>query len=206
MAQYYSDDALQEIHDEMHQKEEERPKSGFSQLTKQTKFIIGISAGIVLLMVMNDKLTTKQGLMFLAVGAIVLYLMTGTSPERKELTMLECMIRINDLLKFLQKHPVGDNPQVPPGEIQLKLIGRKQWYEGKGFKRSFAVDLWDEELDVTEMYFVEVDIYTGDIITFKHAPEGVMGDEKKDIRILPAPDMLLQKKRDEYFGKTFYGK
>jgi hypothetical protein len=152
-------------------------------------------------MVYLNKITTKQGMVIGAIVAIVLYFLLNDKGARKELTWLECQIRIYDLLKFLQDHPIGDHQQIPKGEVRITPIGRKQWYEGQAFKRSFGVNIWNEDVDVEEMYFVEIDVFTGDIITFKHAPEGVRGDETKDIKILPSYDMLLQKRSGQYFGK-----
>lgn len=201
MVDYESDEALQEIHDEMYHREQSRPSSGFSKLQPQTKFIIGAVIAVIVILWLTNKIDFKTAAIMVGAGAILMLFMRGSDPSRSELTWVECMIRVNDLLKFLQKHPIGDNAQIPKGEIHIKPIGRKQWYEGQAFKRSYAVDIYDEELDLTEMYFVEVDVYTGDIITFKHTPEGVYGDETRDIKLMPTYDMLIQKKRDQYLSK-----
>ena len=200
---YESDEALQEIHDEMYRAEAERPKSTISQMTDKSRFMIGLFVGVLILMVLLEKISIKDAAVFLIAGGVIIYFMKGTESKRQELTWLECMIRVNDLLKFLQKHPIGDMPQIPKGEVRVKPVGRKQWYEGQPFKRSFAVDIFDQETDITEMFFVEVDVFTGDIITFRHAPEGVYGDETKDIKLLPPQDMLVQKKRDQFLNKKF---
>lgn len=200
---YETDEAIQELQDEMYRKESERPTGGLSKLDKKTRFWLAIAAGVTIILMWTEKIPMKTGLIVLAVGAIILYFMQSQDPERSELTWIECMIRVNDLLKFLQKHPIGDIHQIPPGEISVKPIGRKQWYEGQAFKRSFAVDIYDKDKDVTEMYFVEVDVFTGDIITFKWAPEGVYGDETKDIKLMPTYDMLINKKRDQYLSKSY---
>ncbi len=48
------------------------------------------------------------------------------------------MIRLYDALEFIQNHPIGKSgSQIPKGNIEVKLIGRKQWYEGRSWKRSF---------------------------------------------------------------------
>jgi hypothetical protein len=201
MVEYESDHAIQEIQDEMYRKEEERPRGALSKIDQRTKFWIAIGAGITLLLIWTEKISIKTGVIILVIGAIILWLMSGNDPKREELTWIECMIRINDLLKFLQKHPIGDIPQVPQGEVHVRPIGRKQWYEGQAFKRSFAVDIYDKIKDATEMFFVEVDVFTGDIITFKSAPEGVYGDETKDIKLMPTYDMLINKRRDQYLNK-----
>ena len=198
---YQNDQALQEIHDEMYRVEEERPKSGFGTMDPKTKMMIAITAGVIIFLMVIDKITPKNGMIALGIGGLILFLMNSGNPKRQELTWLECMIRINDLLKFLQKHQIGDYPQVPRGEVRVSPIGRKQWYDGQPFKRSFKVDIYDKSKDVTEIYFCEVDVFTGDIITFRHAPEGVYGNETKDIRVLPSFDMTLNKKRDEFLGK-----
>jgi hypothetical protein len=200
---YESDEALAEIHDEMYRAESERPKSGVSQMTDKSRFMIGLFIGALVLLMLFEKISMKNAAMLLIAGGAVLYFMKGTESKRQELTWLECMMRINDLLKFLQKHPIGDMPQVPKGEIHVKPIGRKQWYEGQPFKRSFAVNIFDAEIDTTEIYFVEVDVFTGDIITFRHSPEGVYGNETKDIKLLPPQDMLIQKKRDQFLNKRY---
>jgi len=203
MVDYESDAALQEIHDEMYQNEADRPKSGVSQMTDKSRFMIGLFIGALVLMMLFEKITMKNAAMLLIAGGAILYFMKGTESKRSELTWLECMIRVNDLLKFIQKHPIGDVPQVPQGEVTVKPIGRKQWYDGQPFKRSFGVEIYDQDMDLTEIYFVEVDVYTGDIITFRHSPEGVYGDETKDIKLLPPADMLIQKKRDQFLNKKF---
>jgi hypothetical protein len=206
MADYSSDEALAELHDEMYREEDTRSKSGFSKLSDQSKLWVGIFAGALVLMIYFEKITFNQGLVVGGVAALVLYLLKGTSRERNELTWLECMLRVHDLLEFLQSHPIGKHPQIPPGEIRVRPVGRKQWYEGRAFKRSFAVNIYDEELDVEEMYFVELDVFTGDILTFREAPEGVRGDETKDVKLMPTPDMMISKKRDEYMRQKLYGK
>lgn len=198
---YASDEALQGIHDEMYQREEQRPKSGFARMSKKTKMWIGIIGGGIALMWWMKKISNDQALLFLAIGALILFLLSH-EPERTELTWIECMIRVNDLLKFLQNHPIGDIPQVPKGDITVTPIGRKQWFEGQSFKRSFGVKIYDRDVDVWEWYFVEVDIYTGDIITFQAKPEGVYGDETKDITLMPSYDMFLGKKRDQYLMRS----
>ena len=104
--------------------------------------------------------------------------------------------------KRWRRHRGGDAPQIPPGRIHIKPIGRKQWIEGGITKRSFGVDIYDSVKNLTEMYFVEVDTLTGDIITFREAPEGVYGDETKDIKFMPSYDMLMHRRADRYLGRT----
>jgi hypothetical protein len=202
---YETDEALQEIHDEMYRQEEERPKGALSNVDPKTKFWISLAIGVVALFVFSGRLTIMQGAMAIGVVWIILSFTAGGMGQRSELTWVECMIRLNDTLKFLQKHPIGDEAQIPKGEVRITPIGRKQWYEGKPLKRSFRVDIYDQEIDITEMYFVEVDVFTGDILTFRHSPEGVYGDETKDIKLMPTYDMLIQRKRDKYLGKGLGG-
>jgi hypothetical protein len=201
MAEYQSDRQLQELHDEMYQREAARTETGTKTIDNRSRLLLGLFVGAVLLMVYLEKITMKEGLIVGAIAAIVLYFWLNDKGARKELTWLECQIRIYDLLKFLQDHPIGDYQQIPKGEIRITPIGRKQWYDGQAFKRSFGVNIWNEDIDVEEMYFVEVDVFTGDIITFRHSPEGVRGDETKDIKLLPSQDMLMQKRMGQYFGK-----
>ena len=201
MVNYESDEAIQEIQDEMYRQEESRPSGPWARLKPQTRMIIAVGFGILLILALTGKIETKDALLYAAIGVIVIWLMNSGDPQRKELTWLECMIRVNDLLYFLQRHPVGSHRQIPKGEIRVSPIGRKQWYEGKPFKRSFKVDIYDQEEDLVEMYFVEVDVFTGDILTFKHAPEGVYGDETKDIKLMPSYEMMVRRKTDNYLGK-----
>lgn len=200
MAYYESDEALAELHDELYADEEQAPKTGFSKLDDTSKFWAALFVGALLLLIMFNKIDTKQGLIVGGIGLVILYLMRGTSTERKELTWLECMVRIYDLLDFLQKHHIGPYEQIPQGEIQVTPIGRKQWYEGKSFKRSFGVKIKDKMKNITEIYYVELDIFIGDIITFREAPEGVRGDETKDIKYIPSPNMLMEKRRKGFLG------
>ena len=201
---YESDEVIQEVQDEMYRRGgEESKKSLVSELSPTSKFFIGLFAAALVYMIATDKITTKNGLIIGACFAIVLLLISRTEPRRTELTMIECMIRAENILKFLQKHPIGDLPNIPKGKIRIKHIGRKQWYEGQAFKRSFAVDIYDSENDVTEMYMIEVDIFTGDIITVEWKPEGVYGNETKDIKLIPSYNTVLEKKRNQYLDKAF---
>jgi len=195
---YESDSQIQEIQDEMYTQEETRQDNAWTKLSPQTRFVIAIGFGIILLLAILGKITVQDALLFSAIGIIIIWLMTSGDNKRTELTWLECMIRIYDLLDFLQKHPIGSFHQVPRGEVQVHPVGRKQWYEGKAFKRSFRVDIFNQELDITTMYFVEVDVFTGDIITFRESPQGVYGDETKDIKLMPSTDMIIQKRRDQW--------
>jgi hypothetical protein len=170
------------MHEEMYQREESRPKSGVSDLDQRTKFFIGLAVAGLVYLLYTERISMREAAIFAIAGFIIYFFVKGTDPRRQELTWLECMIRINDLLTFLQKHPIGNRAQIPKGEIEITPIGRKQWYEGRAFKRSFGVKIHDYELDISEWYFVEVDVFTGDIITFQHKPEGVYGDETKDIK------------------------
>ena len=206
MVNYESDAALQEIHDEMYREEEQQAKKGYKALDDRSRFWIGLFIGGVLFMIYLDKISFNQGLMIGGIAFVMLYLMRGEQKTRRELTWLECQIRIYDLLYFLQQHPIGPYQQIPKGEIRITPIGRKQWYEGQAFKRSFGVNIYDEERDIEESYFVEIDVFTGDLITFRHAPQGVTGEETKDIKLLPTPDLLISKKRDEYYGRSLAGK
>jgi len=203
MVDYEKDEVLQELHDEMYDAESEKPKRGLTQFGQTTKFLIGIFVAATVLLIMFDKLSISHGVLILAAGGVIIYLTSGPTITRNELSYIECMIRLHDTLHFLQKHKIGDVPQIPKGEINITPIGRKQIYEGKPHKRSFGVKLWDEHTDLEEIYFIEVDVYTGDIITFKHTPEGVWGDETKDIKYIPGYDMLLQKKKDAYLQKSY---
>jgi hypothetical protein len=201
MANYQSDEALQELHDEMYSSEAARPKGGFAAMDQKTKFWVGLFFGALILMIMLEKISMQEGLIVGGVGILILYMIKGTNPQRKELTWLECQIRLYDLLEFLQKHPIGNYPQIPPGEIRITPVGRKQWYEGQGFKRSFGIKIYNEERDIEDIYFVELDIFNGDIITFREAPEGVRGDETKDIKLMPTYSDLIAKKRENYMGR-----
>jgi hypothetical protein len=200
------DAELQEIHDEMYKEEEAKPKKGFSTFDKRTKFWISCVIGSIIVFVYFEKITATQGLVIGGVVALIIAMSVGTDPRKKELTMIECQLRIYDLLTFLQEHPMGNYQQIPNGEIMVKTVGKKQWFQGQAFKRSFGVDIYDDERDITTMYFAEIDIFTGDLITFRLAPEGVTGSEKKDIVFLPNPEMAINKRRDEYIGKNTFGK
>jgi len=202
---YESDEVIQEVQDQMYRREEKRPKDPFSRLDNRTKFWVGLTAAAIAVGMYTHRLgehSVRTGLFLLAVGFGLLWLLKSSDPARGELTYIECMIRIQDLLKLLQRHPVGDVPQIPPGRIHIKPIGRKQWIEGGITKRSFGVDIYDSVKNLTEMYFVEVDTLTGDIITFREAPEGVYGDETKDIKFMPSYDMLMHRRADRYLGRT----
>lgn len=196
------DNDLAEIHDEMYRDEEERVRGGFSGLDQTTKFWVGVAFAGIILSILFNKLTLTQGAIMLAVGGMVLMMMQGDSGKRSELTYIECLIRINDQLKFLQMNQISDKPQIPPGKIHVLPVGKKQWYEGIAFKRSYGVDIFDEDQGTTDSFFVEVDVFTGDIITFKIQPEGVTGDEKKDIKLMPTPDMRWEKRKDDYLGNS----
>jgi len=200
---YESDQAVQQIQDEMYQQEQSRPKSTLHSLSKQSKFFIGLFIAVMVYMYLNKTLEPKTIIIIGVAGAIVLFFISQPEPSRSELTYLECMIRLNDILKFLQKHPIGDIPQVPKGYVEVRPVGRKQWYEGTGFKRSYGVNIFDEEIDIVHQYFCEVDIFTGDIITFQEKDEGVTGHETKDIKLIPSFDTLLQKKRDQFLDKSW---
>lgn len=198
---YEDDKVIEDIQDEMYQREEKRPQSAFSKLDPRTKMWSGILGGTILIAMWVGKISVRNGLFGLGVGVLILWLMKSSDPQRTELTWMECMIRMHDLLRLLQRHPIGLTAQIPKGRIHIKPIGRKQWYEGAGWKRSFAVDIYDAIKDITTMYFVEVDTFTGDIITFKESPEGVYGDETKDVKLMPTYDMLMRKKAEEYLGR-----
>lgn len=198
------DTSLADIHDEMYREEEERNKGGFANLDPKTKFFVGAVVGLTLMLILLDKIPVKTGVITLAIGAIVLYMMQGEGSERKELTYIECMIRLDEQLRFLQnkQNKIGDRNQIPEGKIHILPLGRKQWYEGRGFKRSQGVEIYNADEGTTETYLIELDIYTGDIISYVHKPEGVTGDEKKDIKLMPTPEMRYEKKKDRYLGTT----
>jgi len=202
MAYYDRDEVLQGIHEEMYAQREDSKPSGFAMLDKESKTWVGVGFGLIALGVILEKITFNQGLGMVVAGVVAIYLMHGSQPSRGELTWLECMIRLYDLLEFLQKHPIGHSYQIPKGKITVTPIGRKQWYEGKAFKRSFGVNIYDQTFDVDETYYIEVDIFTGDIITFRHSPGGVVGDETRDVKLIASPDMLMVKKREEYLGRA----
>ena len=199
---YEDDQTIEELQDEMYGRSYGNdPVNTWSQLSSTTKLLVGIGAGLLIFFIYRGTITIKDGILYAAIGIIVLYFLNQREPERRELSWIECIVRIENLLKFLQKHPIGDYPQIPKGLIKVRPIGRKQYFEGKPFKRSFRVEIYDDDIDTDETYFVEIDVYTGDIITFRHAPEGVTGDETKDIKFIPHHDALMQKKRDQFLGK-----
>lgn len=202
MAYYDTDEALQEIHDEMYSGQEDQKKTGLAAMDTGARTWVAIFFGAIAFMVYLEKITLRNGAILAAIGAIILYMIGSGTPKRKELTWLECQIRVYDLLDFLQAHPIGKYPQIPPGEIRVTPVGRKQWYEGQGFKRSFGVNIYDSNKDVENMYFVEIDIFNGDIITFREAPEGVRGDETKDIKLMPSYGDLILRKREQFMGKN----
>ena len=203
---YENDETIQELQDEMYGTSRgASPANTWESLTQQTKMIIGGVTGLLILLIYNGTISMRDGLFYAAIGIIALYLMSGRETERKELSWIECIVRLENLLKFLQDHPIGQYPQIPKGTIKISPIGRKQYFEGKPFKRSFKVSIYEEEVDVEETYFIELDVFTGDIITFKVAPEGVYGDETKDIKFIPHHDALMQKKRDEYLKPNVKG-
>ena len=227
---YDSDEVIQEVQDQMYRREETRPKDPFSKLDQRTKFWVALVAVAILFGMVGHKLdhvdagcpaagqpmplrepgqtpldcddnNYAYGFALLAGEALFIWLIKGQDPARTELTWIECMVRIQDLLRLLQRHPIGDLEQIPKGQIHIRPVGRKQWYEGAGMKRSFAVDIHDAAKDVTNTYFVEVDTITGDIITFREAPEGVYGDETKDIKLMPSYEMLMRKKAEQFIGR-----
>lgn len=200
---YESDRQIQEIQDEMYRRESERPKGGLSTLDKNSKFWLSAFVGGIFFLMWTGRMQTKTGLVILAITAFIIYMMTSNDPRREELTNIECMIRINDQLGFLQKNPIGDKAQIPKGKVHIMPVGRKQWYEGRPFKRSYAISIYDKKKGIKDFYNLEVDVFTGDIISFRCSPEGVIGDETKDIKLIPGYDMLLQKKRDQYLSKSY---
>lgn len=201
---YDSDEVIAEITDEMYAREHKQKASMFAGCDKKVRTWMGVFAAIVFYCIFTERITNVTGMKILAAGIIIIYFISvGDTTKRAELSYVQCMIRIDETLKMLQKHKIGDMEQIPPGKIGVKLVGRKQWYEGNAFKRSFRVDLQDRFKDIVKIYFVEVDVFTGDIITFREAPEGVRGDETKDIKIMANFDMMVQKKRDQYMDKSY---
>ncbi len=79
MVYYDDDEVLNEIHDELYQQEEERPKSGFSTLNDNTKFWFMFFLGGIALMVILNKIELKTALMIGGVGAIILFFMSRES-------------------------------------------------------------------------------------------------------------------------------
>ena len=196
---YEDDEVIQELQDEMYGRSQgDSPMNAWQSLSRETKVFAGIAIGIMIFLIYRGTVDLRDGLLYAAIGIIVLYFLTNKDPGRRELSWIECIVRIENLLKFLQKHPIGDYPQIPKGLIKVSPVGRKQYFEGKPFKRSYRVDIYDDETDIEEIYFIEIDVFTGDIITFRYAPEGVYGDETKDIKFIPHHDALMQKKRDEF--------
>lgn len=196
---YEDDETIQELQDEMYGRSyDNSPPTPWHSLNREIKIIAGLAIGLIIYLIYRGTMSLQDGLLYAAIGIIVLYFLIPRREERRELSWIECIVRIENLLRFLQKHPVGDYPQVPKGKIKISPIGRKQYFEGKPFKRSFRVEIYDESADVTDIYFLEIDVFTGDLITFKYAPEGVYGDETKDIKFIPHHDALMQKKKDEY--------
>lgn len=203
MTNYDDDETIQELQDEMYGRSYGNdPVSSWGSLSREVKIMAGLGVGLLLFLMYRGTVSFKDGLLYVAIGIIVLYFLIPRETARRELSWIECIVRIENLLRFLQKHPIGDYPQVPKGKIKVSLIGRKQYFEGKPFKRSFRVEIYDEKTDVEEIYFVEIDVFSGDIITFRYAPEGVYGDETKDIKFIPHHDALMQKKREEFLGKN----
>ena len=200
---YEDDGVIQELQDELYGRSYGGDTgNAWSSLSREVKIMAGLAIGILIFMVYRETIPLKDALLYAAIGIIVLYFLIPRETTRRELSWIECIVRIENLLRFLQKHPIGDYPQVPKGKIKVSPIGRKQYYEGKPFKRSFRVEIYDEAADVEEIYFVEVDVFSGDIITFRYSPEGVYGDETKDIKFIPHFDAMMQKKRDQYLGKN----
>jgi len=203
MASYESDVDIQDIHDQMYQREAERPTSGLSKLTDKTKFWLIGGGGVIVVMMYLERIQTKTGLVLLALVGVIAYVLSTTDPTRQMLTDIECRMRLMDHLRLLQQQPVGDIPAIPKGLIGVDLVGRLQHFEGRPQKRSYGIKLYDSERDITEMYIGEVDVYTGDMVGCKFAPEGVTGDETRDIKLIPGHDMLLTKKKEEYLGKAY---
>jgi len=198
---YEDNEVLNELHDEMHSYEEERPTNNFSQTDNTTKIIIGLLAGLIIIGVMLEKINLATGLIILGVGVFVFFFIkTNSVKPRTELSDTQCRMRIAEQLDFNRENIIGDVRQIPLGKILVSMVGRKQFYEGKSFKRSYKVMIKNNSKRIWFTYFVECDIYSGDIITFREAPQGVYGDETKDIKYIPNPTDRGSKIRDKYFG------
>ena len=202
MDDYEQDEVLKDIHDEMYVERQQNTKNSFNNISDTTKIIIGSIGLVIGLLMIANKISVKVGLLIIGgLFVYILFLNNATNKQPKELSMIECMIRVNDQLTFIQQHPIGNWRNIPKGKIKIDIIGRKQWFEGLGFKRSFKVTIHDHKKEFNRIYFVECDIYTGDIITVKYSPQGVYGDETKDLKYLPTPMDRMNSIRDKYVGK-----
>lgn len=202
MAYYYEGyEDVQNIREQMESMMNRKPETGYAKLTPDIKKYAAIGAGILLILFVIDKITLIQCFYVGATGVLILYFLGGAVPQRHELSYLECRVRLYDLLHYMQQHPLGTLPQIPEGDIEVTPIGRKQWYAGQSFKRSFGVKIHDNVLGIIDFYFVELDTFTGDIITFRCAPEGVYGDETRDVDMIASPELRMDRLKEQYLRR-----
>ena len=199
------DQIILEAYEELKKREEQITKpSVLKKVPSNVRIILFVLGGIILYGIYSGALKTNNGLIILGIiGAIVYFGATSSDTgEMRLLTEQECVIKLSQLLRYKQIHPLGDFYQIPP-RMRVKVLsnGKLNFLENKPWRWVFAISMFDPDTSLISYYAAYCNPYTGDLIGMKHLPGGLSDIDTKDIQLIPDSKMYAEKKYRDYLGK-----
>ena len=189
MTYTYDDPELAEVQEQLLLREAETPKKGFGTLPPTTRLIILVAFGIISFATWIGKVSPRKGIGMLVVLMVILFFVTRDPVSRKPLSRPKLQLLLNQQIQTAKLHPIGDIPQIPRDTmVQVTNIGRRYHYPGTMLKDSFAVILYHAS-GIEEWVLAMQDSYEGHNLTWNPRPQGVSGDEARDLTYVPMPQM-----------------
>lgn len=190
------DAEISEIHESREHKAENVRGSFTERLPKSAILFGGLAIAIIVYSMYTKKLDTTKGLFWIA-AAVIIAILLGGDPKRRELNFNEICDALITQLTFLQHHSFGDHAMIPEGSIRLEPAARKRFMDGKSWKRELGVSV--ETRDYLKKYYsCELDVYTGDMLSIVPRDERFTGKEAPDVKVIPTEEDIMKKKRAEW--------
>ena len=142
----------------------------------------------------------------MGVIAIGIYITSAESesPKKRVLTRDECRAKLMEYIRRERMRPIGDLPMIHPNsKVKLGWPGKLVYRAGKPMLRTCKLSVINPRTHQEIVFQVNLEAFEGEIIAIVEKPEGMSGEEQRDVELVASPDLSAEKRYYKYGGKRW---
>lgn len=181
-----------------------RQVGGVQSIPLMAKLIIFVVIGVLLYYILPNTMTSQTKLALIVIAAIILMIIFSSNPaQRRMLAEQEVVNLAYKHLLWKQRHPLGNEYQIPPGTIKVDLKGNLVWKEwgGEPYFWEHLVTIMSTDNYEKTYYVIKQDPFIDQVYGVYECPEGYMGRENPPRIIVTSSDfrkeMYIRQRMEE---------
>lgn len=195
------DEIIREAYREIKNREEAQDKGVVRKLPSNLRIIVFMIIAAILYGIYIKGIKLNNGLLLLGVILAIVYFGIKTESYARLLTEQECVIKLSQLLRYKQLHPLGDYHQIPP-RLRIKILsnGKLLFLKSVPWKWCIGVTMFDPDTSLLKYFAAYLNPYSGDLIGMVSI-DSISDLEKSDVEFIPDYKMFSEKQYYDYMGK-----